>query len=92
MSDVAGLQARGQGSAEPIDLSVLERIEGELDAVERALDQIDQGVYEGFVGIGEVAHAAHAAPAHEAPATAASSGPGSADLEASDDEGPTGYI
>ena len=92
MSDVVGPQVHEPGPGEPIDLSVLERIEGELDAVERALEQIDQGVYEGFVGIGEVAHAAHAAPAHEAPATAASSGPGSADLEASDDEGSTGYI
>lgn len=33
------------------DLSVLERIEGELFAVERALEQIDQGVYEGFAGL-----------------------------------------
>jgi hypothetical protein len=33
------------------DLAVLEKIEGELFAVERALDQIDQGVYEGFVGL-----------------------------------------
>ena len=37
------------------DLSVLERIEGELFAVERALEQIDQGVYEGFAGLDEVA-------------------------------------
>jgi len=29
----------------------LERIEGELFAVERALLQIDEGVYEGFVGL-----------------------------------------
>ena len=37
------------------DLSALERIEGELFAVERALEQIDQGVYDGFAGLGEVA-------------------------------------
>jgi hypothetical protein len=36
--------------AEP-DLVVLERIEGELFAVERALEQIDEGVYEGFAGL-----------------------------------------
>ena len=40
------------------DLSALERIEGELFAVERALEQIDQGVYDGFAGLGEVAPAA----------------------------------
>lgn len=39
------------GREEPVDLSVLERIEGELHAVERALEQIDQGVYHGFVGL-----------------------------------------
>ena len=33
------------------DLAVLETIEGELFAVERALEQIDQGVYEGFAGL-----------------------------------------
>ena len=33
------------------DLVILERIEGELFAVERALEQIDQGVYEGFAGL-----------------------------------------
>ena len=33
------------------DLAVLERIEGELFAVERALEQIDQGVYKGFAGL-----------------------------------------
>ncbi len=33
------------------DLAVLERIEGELFAVERALEQIDQGVYDGFAGL-----------------------------------------
>ena len=33
------------------DLSALERIEGELFAVERALEQIDQGVYQGFAGL-----------------------------------------
>lgn len=33
------------------DLSALEKIEGELFAVERALEQIDQGVYEGFAGL-----------------------------------------
>lgn len=40
-------------SAAP-DLAALERIEGELFAVERALEQIDQGVYDGFAGLGEV--------------------------------------
>lgn len=35
----------------PPDLAVLEKIEGELFAVERALEQIDQGVYEGFAGL-----------------------------------------
>jgi len=33
------------------DLAALERIEGELFAVERALELIDQGVYEGFAGL-----------------------------------------
>ncbi len=33
------------------DLAVLERIEGELFEVERALLQIDEGVYDGFVGL-----------------------------------------
>jgi hypothetical protein len=33
------------------DLATLERIEGELHAVERALEQIDQGVYDGFAGL-----------------------------------------
>ncbi len=37
------------------DLAALERIEGELFAVERALEQIDQGVYEGFPGLGDSA-------------------------------------
>lgn len=41
-----------QGEPEP-DLAALERIEGELFAVERALEQIDQGVYEGFPGLGD---------------------------------------
>ena len=35
----------------PADLAILERIEGELFAVERALEQIDQGVYSGFAGL-----------------------------------------
>ena len=39
-------------SAEP-DLGRLERIEAELFAVERALEQIDQGVYSGFEGLPE---------------------------------------
>jgi hypothetical protein len=47
VTDAAG--AREQGP----DLSVLERIEGELFAVERALEQIDQAVYEGFAGLDE---------------------------------------
>ena len=38
------------GEAEP-DLGRLERIEAELFAVERALEQIDDGVYEGFDGL-----------------------------------------
>ena len=38
------------GEAEP-DLDALERIEGELFAVERALEQIDEGVYDGFAGL-----------------------------------------
>ncbi|MEO7573808.1 MAG: hypothetical protein ABIX10_15365 [Acidimicrobiales bacterium] len=33
------------------DLAVLERIEGELFDVERALVQVDEGVYEGFEGL-----------------------------------------
>lgn len=68
MSDIVG--AHGQGrQAEAIDLSVLERIEGELDAVERALEQIDLGVYEGFAGVGEVeASETASAPDHEGPA------------------------
>jgi hypothetical protein len=40
------------GEAEP-DLAALERIEGELFAVERALEQIDEGVYGGFAGLPE---------------------------------------
>lgn len=39
------------------DLAVLEKIEGELFAVERALEQIDQGVYEGFAGLEDQAPA-----------------------------------
>jgi hypothetical protein len=43
-------------SSEPApDLAVLEEIEGELFAVERALEQIDEGVYEGFAGLGDQA-------------------------------------
>jgi hypothetical protein len=42
--------ASGEPDQAP-DLSVLEAIEGELFAVERALEQIDQGVYEGFAGL-----------------------------------------
>ncbi len=33
------------------DLAALERIERELFDVERALVQIDEGVYEGFAGL-----------------------------------------
>ena len=40
------------GEAEP-DLSRLEQIEAELFAVERALEQIDEGVYAGFEGLPE---------------------------------------
>jgi hypothetical protein len=42
------------GEAEP-DLGALERIEGELFAVERALERIDEGVYSGFEGLPEPA-------------------------------------
>jgi hypothetical protein len=35
------------------DLAVLEKIEGELFAVERALEQIDEGVYDGLPGLDE---------------------------------------
>ena len=35
------------------DLLALEQIEGELFAVERALELIDEGVYEGFAGLGD---------------------------------------
>jgi hypothetical protein len=38
------------GEAEP-DLAMLERIEGELFAVERALELIDEGVHSGFEGL-----------------------------------------
>jgi hypothetical protein len=38
------------GEAEP-DLAALERIEAELFAVERALEQIDEGVFAGFEGL-----------------------------------------
>ena len=40
------------GEAEP-DLGKLEQIEAELFAVQRALEQIDEGVYEGFEGLPE---------------------------------------
>lgn len=49
--EVAGVAA---GEA-PVDLSALERVEAELQAVERALEQIDQGVYEGFAGLDGIA-------------------------------------
>lgn len=42
----------------PIDVSVLERIEGELQAVERALEQLDQRVYDGFAGLGDAPESA----------------------------------
>ena len=41
-----------RADAEP-DLAALERIEAELYAVERALEQIDEGVYSGFEGLPE---------------------------------------
>ena len=44
------MDEQGAPEAAP-DLAVLEEIEGELFAVERALEQIDQGVYEGFAGL-----------------------------------------
>jgi hypothetical protein len=40
-----------QSPDEAPDLAVLEKIEGELFAVERALEQIDQGVYDRFAGL-----------------------------------------
>ena len=40
------------GEAEP-DLGALELIEAELFAVQRALEQIDEGVYSGFDGLPE---------------------------------------
>jgi hypothetical protein len=46
-----GLEADGVVDSGGPDLVILERIEGELFAVERALEQIDQGVYEGFAGL-----------------------------------------
>jgi hypothetical protein len=45
-----------QASSEPDeapDLAVLEKIEGELFAVERALEQIDEGVYDALPGLDE---------------------------------------
>lgn len=33
------------------DLALLERIEAEFHAVERALEQIDEGIYDGFAGL-----------------------------------------
>jgi len=79
MSDAVGAQGQGR-QAEAIDLSVLERVERELDAVERALEQIDQGVYEGFAGLGEETSTEAAEPADAGAAGDA------------DDEGPAGYI
>jgi hypothetical protein len=40
------------------DLSRLEQIEAELHAVERALEQIDRGVYDGFAGLDALASSA----------------------------------
>ena len=79
MSDAVGAQGQGR-QAEAIDLSVLERVERELDAVERALEQIDQGVYEGFAGLGDEVSGEAVAPADMGAAGDA------------DDEGPAGYI
>lgn len=45
------LQDEPTGADAALDLAVLETIEGELFAVERALEQIDEGVYEGFAGL-----------------------------------------
>jgi len=50
MDDEASPSTGEHPQAEP-DLAILEKIEGELFAVERALEQIDQGVYEGFAGL-----------------------------------------
>jgi hypothetical protein len=60
-------------AAEPPDLEVLERIEGELHAVERALEQIDAGVYDGFAGLDAPSVEA---PSTEAPSTEAPQGAG----------------
>lgn len=38
-------------AADGPDLGRLEQIEGELHAVERALEAIDQGTYQGFAGL-----------------------------------------
>ena len=46
-----GVEVDSGADAGPPDLAILERIEGELFAVERALEQIDQGVYDGFAGL-----------------------------------------
>ena len=76
MSETVGAHEQGR-QAEAIDLSVLERVERELDAVERALQQIDQGIYEGFAGLGDTS-----------PEPADSGAAGDADGDA----GPAGYI
>ena len=49
---VGGMDEPLGGEAEP-DLGRLEQIEAELFAVERALEQIDEGVYAGFEGLPE---------------------------------------
>lgn len=52
MSEAVGAQD-DEGREGSVDLALVSRIESELDAVERALEQVDQGVYEGFAGLGD---------------------------------------
>ena len=55
---VPAMDDQGPQAAESApDLLALEQIEGELFAVERALELIDEGVYEGFAGLGDDAPA-----------------------------------
>ncbi|HLT15934.1 MAG TPA: hypothetical protein VK007_04465 [Acidimicrobiales bacterium] len=72
----------------PPDLSAAVRIEQELDAVERALEQIDQGVYDGFEGLDGVGEAEPSpAPAPASPAPPVPAPP--ADADGPDAGGPT---
>jgi len=65
MSDTGDTQA--DPTPAPPDLSVAVRIERELDAVERALEQIDRGVYDGFEGLDGLGHAGGTATAPQEP-------------------------